>query len=49
MQYFLPIFCFVFMLSLAQYESSLYSVTFCMAIAYLFHKATDHKEDADIS
>lgn len=40
-----PILCFTFMLGLAQYESSLYFVTFCMGISYLIHKSTDHKKD----
>lgn len=43
----LPIFTFAFMLSLAQYESSLYFVTACMGISYLIHKSTDKKEQND--
>lgn len=42
---FLPIISFSFMLALAQYDSSLYFVTFCIGISYLIHKATDKKEE----
>ena len=41
---FLPIISFSFMLALAQYESSLYFVTFCLGIAYLLHKGTERKK-----
>lgn len=44
---FLPIFSFTFMLALAQYESSLYFVTFCAAISYLIHKSTEPKKHND--
>lgn len=46
---FLPIFCFTFMIALAQYESSLYFVTLCMGISYLIHKSTDRKQDDNIN
>lgn len=45
---FLPILCFSFMLGLAQYESSLYAVTFFMGLSYFIHKSTDTKEDDNL-
>lgn len=44
---FLPIFSFTFMLALAQYESSLYFVTFCAAASYLLHKHTEPEKKND--
>lgn len=43
----LPIFCFSFLLCLAQYESSLYAVAFFMGISYAIHKHTDQKKEND--
>jgi len=47
MKYIFPILCFSFMLSLAQYDSYLYSVTFFMGIAYVIHKLTDGPKEED--
>jgi hypothetical protein len=44
---FLPILCFGFMLSLAQYESSLYFVTLCMGFSYAIHKMTEPEKKDD--
>ena len=48
MKYFLPIFCFTFILSLAQYDPYLYFVAFLMGIIYTVHKLTDNKDKEEL-
>jgi hypothetical protein len=43
MKYFWPVASFGTLLTLSSYDSSLFSVTFYIFIAYLFHKGTEKR------